>query len=94
MRRPILNNSAPGEAMYEPFAGSGTTIIAAEATERRCLAMEVDPRYVDVAVQRWQSLTGRRAVRARTGEPFGAEPGACHGMHDDMPRGDGGHRHA
>ena len=45
MRRPILNNSAPGEAVYEPFAGSGTTIVAAEATGRRCLAMEIDPRY-------------------------------------------------
>ena len=62
MRRPILNNSAPGDAIYEPFSGSGTTIIAAEMTGRRCLAMEIDPAYCDVAVQRWQELTGRQAV--------------------------------
>ncbi len=62
MRRPILNNSAPGDTIYEPFSGSGTTIIAAEMTGRRCLAMEIDPAYCDVAVQRWQELTGRQAV--------------------------------
>ena len=62
MRRPILNNSAPGDAIYEPFSGSGTTIIAAEMTARRCLAMEIDPAYCDVALLRWQLLTGRRAV--------------------------------
>ena len=64
MRRPILNNSAPGEAVYEPFCGSGSTVIAAETTGRICLAMELDPRYVDVAVRRWQALTGRVAVLA------------------------------
>ncbi len=62
MLRPILNNSAPGDAIYEPFSGSGTTIIAAEMTGRRCMAMEIDPAYCDVAVQRWQDLTGRKAV--------------------------------
>jgi DNA modification methylase len=62
MRRPILNNSAPGDAIYEPFSGSGTTIVAAEMTARRCLAMELDPSYCDVAVLRWQKLTGRKAV--------------------------------
>ena len=62
MRRPMLNNSAVGEAIYEPFCGSGSTIIAAETTGRVCLAMELDPRYVDVAVLRWQALTGKAAV--------------------------------
>ncbi len=62
MRRPILNNSAPGQAVYEPFCGSGTTLIAAETTGRACLAMELDPAYVDVAVQRWQAFTGKDAV--------------------------------
>ena len=62
LRRPILNNSAPGDAIYEPFSGSGTTIIAAEITGRRCSAMEIDPAYCDVAAQRWQELTGRQAV--------------------------------
>ncbi len=62
MRRPILNNSAPGDAIYEPFSGSGTTLIAAEMTGRRCLAMEIDPAYCDVAVRRWQNLTGQVAM--------------------------------
>ena len=53
MRRPILNNSSAGQAIYEPFSGSGTTIIAAESCGRVCHAMELDPAYVDVAVMRW-----------------------------------------
>ena len=70
MRRPIVNNSAVGDAVYEPFSGSGTTIIAAETTARRCYAMEIDPRYVDVAVLRWQALTGKAAVLAGDGRAF------------------------
>ena len=70
MRRPILNNSAPGDAIYEPFSGSGTTIIASEMTGRRCLAMEIDPAYCDVAVLRWQELTGRQAVRDGGSQTF------------------------
>ena len=62
MRRPIENNSSPGQAIYEPFSGSGTTIIAAETTGRVCHAVELDPAYVDVAVQRWQTFTGRQAT--------------------------------
>jgi len=62
MRRPILNNSSPGQAIYEPFMGSGTTLIAAETTGRVCLGIELDPAYVDVAVDRWQQFTGERAV--------------------------------
>lgn len=63
MRRPIENNSNPGQAVYEPFSGSGTTLIAAEMTGRACHAIELDPRYVDVAVERWQNFTGGRAVK-------------------------------
>jgi len=62
MRRSIVNNSAEGEAVYEPFSGSGTTIIAAEVTGRVCLAMEISPAYCDVAVERWQAMTGQPAV--------------------------------
>ena len=61
MRRPMENNSSPGQAVYEPFSGSGTTIIAAEKTGRSCFAIEIDPAYVDVAVQRWQGFTGQEA---------------------------------
>jgi DNA modification methylase len=62
MRRPIVNNSSPGQAVYDPFVGSGTTIIAAEKTGRSCLAIDIDPIYVDVAVQRWQNFSGMDAV--------------------------------
>jgi DNA modification methylase len=58
MRRPIENNSSPGQALYEPFSGSGTTIVAAEMTGRSCFAIEIDPAYVDVAILRWQAFTG------------------------------------
>ena len=70
MRRPIENNSSPGQAVYDPFVGSGTTIIAAEMTGRACHAIEISPAYVDVAVLRWQAFTGQRATHATTGEPF------------------------
>jgi DNA modification methylase len=70
MRRPILNNSSPGQAVYEPFCGSGTTIIAAEQTGRICHAIELHPMYVDIAVQRWQNFTGRQAKSETTGEVF------------------------
>ena len=72
MRRPIVNNSAPGDAVYEPFSGSGTTIIAAEMTGRACHAVELDPLYVDVAVRRWQAFTGGAAVLESDGRPFAA----------------------
>lgn len=62
MRRPILNHTERGEAVYEPFLGSGTTLAAADLTGRVCYGLELDPKYVDVVVQRWQNLTGRRAV--------------------------------
>ena len=61
--RPILNHTRPGEAVYDPFVGSGTAIIAAETTGRNCLALEIDPVYVQVAVSRWQDFTGQSAVR-------------------------------
>jgi DNA modification methylase len=49
--------------VYEPFAGSGTTIIGAEQLGRRCYALEIEPRYAQVAIERWQGFTGRAAVR-------------------------------
>jgi DNA modification methylase len=62
MRRPIENNSSPGQAVYEPFSGSGTTLIAAEMSGRCCHALELSPAYVDVAVLRWQAFTGQQAT--------------------------------
>ena len=70
MKRPIRNNSKAGDSIYEPFSGSGTTIIAAEQTGRRCYAMELSPQYVDVAVRRWQQFTGKAATLEATGQPF------------------------
>ncbi len=70
MRRPILNNSSPGQAVYEPFCGSGTTLIAGEMEGRAVYAMELDPRYVDVIVKRWQEFTGRKAILEETGAEF------------------------
>jgi DNA modification methylase len=70
MQRPIENNSKPGDAVYEPFSGSGTTIIAAEITGRRCFAIELNPAYVDLAVRRWQDFTGQEATRLSDGVSF------------------------
>jgi hypothetical protein len=62
MKRPIANNSSPGQAVYDPFLGSGTTIIAAEIIGRVAISIEIAPAYVDVAVKRWQNFTGEAAV--------------------------------
>jgi DNA modification methylase len=70
MRRPILNNSDPGQAVYEPFLGSGTTLIAAQSTGRVCYGIEIDPLFVDVAIRRWQAFTGEKAIRMRDGQSF------------------------
>jgi len=70
LRRPMLNNASPGQAVYEPFCGSGSSIIAAETCGRACHAMELDPTYVDVAVTRWQAFTGKAAVLEGDGRPF------------------------
>jgi DNA modification methylase len=72
MRRPILNNTRRGEIVYDPFLGSGTTLIAAELTERICYGLEIEARYVDVIVKRWQQLTGRSAVLEEDGRCFDA----------------------
>src|ERR1700680_194995 len=70
MRRPIENNASPGQGVYEPFSGSGTTIIAAEMTGRSCFAIEIDPAYVDVAVLRWQAFSGENAALEGAGRSF------------------------
>jgi DNA modification methylase len=70
MRRPIENNSSSGQAVYEPFSGSGTTLIAAEMAGRACHAVELSPAYVDVAVLRWQAFTGQQAAHHADGRSF------------------------
>ena len=70
MRRPILNHTKRGELVYEAFLGSGTTLAAAELTERVCLGLELAPKYVDVATQRWQTLAGKQATLDGDGRTF------------------------
>jgi DNA modification methylase len=70
MRRPIMNNSCPGDAIYDPFLGSGTSLIAAQTAGRICLGLEIDQTYVDVAVRRWQSFTGQHATLQADGRLF------------------------
>lgn len=62
MLRPILNNSAQGESVYDPFGGSGTTLIACERSKRNCYMMELSPAYVDVIIKRWKKETNKKAV--------------------------------
>lgn len=70
MQRPIENNSSPGQAVYEPFSGSGTTIMAGQLTGRSVHAIELNPAYVDVAVKRWQDFTGKEATLENDGRTF------------------------
>ena len=72
MARPIANHTDPGDWVYEPFSGSGTTIVAAEMAGRRCAAIELHPQYVDLAVRRWQTFTGKTATLEASGETFDA----------------------
>lgn len=70
MRRPILNNSKHGDVVYDPFLGSGTTIIAAETEGRICYGLELNPAYVDVIVRRWQEFTGKQGILESSGQAF------------------------
>jgi len=70
MLRPIINNSKKGEHIYDPFCGSGTTLMACEKSNRKCLTQELDPKYVDMAVARWEKFTGQKAILESTGEEF------------------------
>ena len=68
MKRPIENNSSPGQAVYDPFLGSGTTAIAAEMTGRCCYGIELSPVYVDVCINRWEQFSGHIATLEATGQ--------------------------
>jgi len=95
MRRPILNHTKLGELVYEPFLGSGTTLAAAELTERVCYGLELDPKYVDVVVERWQRLTGLDATLdgdGRTFEQMKVETRGGRCMNRPLPPRDRGNR--
>ncbi len=70
IERAIRNSSKSRDIVLDPFGGSGTTMIAAEQSARRARLIELDPKYVDVSVVRWQSFAGAVAVLAETGETF------------------------
>ena len=59
----IKNSSKEGQLLYEPFSGSGTTLIACEQLGRKCRAIEISPAYVAVAIQRWADATGKEPKR-------------------------------
>jgi DNA modification methylase len=83
MERPVRNHGGPDDAVYEPFAGSGSCVIACERVGRRCYALELDPRYCDVIVARWEAFTGRKAERVPAG-------GAGGTTDDRTPAGEAG----
>jgi DNA modification methylase len=68
----LLDLTNRGDIVIDPFLGSGSTLIAADATGRVCRGVELDPLYVDVIVRRYQAITGRVAVLGATGETFEA----------------------
>ena len=68
MARPIENNTTVGERVYDPFGGSGSTLIAAEQLRRRCFMMELDPVYCQIIINRWEKLTGKKAVKLEVKE--------------------------
>ena len=71
MMERVMKTSLPrGGLCFEPFCGSGSTLMGAERTGRRCYTMELAPAYVDATVRRWQNFTGQRAVHAETGRLF------------------------
>ena len=70
VERAIRNSSKSRDIVLDPFGGSGTTLIAAERTGRRARLIELDPKYVDVVVQRWQEQTGQRARLEPSGQSF------------------------
>ena len=73
VERAIRNSSRPGNSVMDPFGGSGTTLIAAEKTGRVGRMIELDPKYVDVIVRRWQDWTGKQATRESDGVAFDAQ---------------------
>ena len=75
VERALRNSSRPGDSVLDPFGGSGTTLVAAEKSGRRAWLMELDPKYVDVIVRRWQEWSGKQATRLSDGVAFDALSG-------------------
>ena len=69
-KKAILNSSKTDDIILDPFGGSGSTLIAAEQVKRRCRMIELDQKYVDVIIKRWQNLTNKKAIHSQSGEDF------------------------
>ena len=70
VKKAILNSSKTDDIILDPFGGSGSTLIAAEQLKRRCRMIELDPKYVDVIIKRWQNLTGKKAINSISKKSF------------------------
>lgn len=90
VERAIRNSSKPGDVVLDPFGGSGTTLIAAEKSGRTARLMELDPKYVDVIVRRWQDWTGKFATRECDGVGFNDLAGVVIGDTDEDGQEDQG----
>ena len=88
-QRAIRNSSLPGDVVLDPFGGSGTTLIAAEKSGRQARLIELDPRYVDVIVRRWQAYAGAQASREADGARFDDLVGADSGEPSSLSDGSG-----
>ena len=80
----LLDVTGPGDLVLDPFLGSGTTLLASERTRRRCIGVEIEPTYVDLAIRRWQEMSGGQAVHAESGVTFDSmDAAAGQGSCDD-----------
>jgi DNA modification methylase len=77
IERALKNSSKGGDLVLDVFGGSGSTLIACEKTGRRARLMDLDPKYVDVIVKRWQDYTGRKAIHEETGKTFDEMVDGC-----------------
>ncbi len=66
LRKLILNSTKRGDWVYDPFLGSGSTLMACEHTQRRCIGVEIEPKHVETIIRRWEKLTGEKAIELST----------------------------
>jgi len=90
VERAIRNSSRPGNVVLDPFGGSGTTLIAAEKSGRLARLIELDPKYADVIVRRWQDWTGKQATREADGQEFNQIASAWDSVNDHSVSGPSG----
>jgi DNA modification methylase len=86
MARPARNHGGKGDDVYDPFLGSGTTVIACERLGRRCFGLELDPGYCDVIVKRFENFTGTKAQRITGGQDSESTPAEAAGVSEREDR--------